>query len=416
VGWNATRRAWISLALILSGCTGVGRLAIQDERNLYNDVIHDSTTEQLLRNIVRAHFYETPSFFDVIEVDQTKTLQASLQGGSANIGATPVLGSLTPTLTAVDSPIIKYQPPSSSGYIQQVVQPIGLADIARLINSDVNISPLLDFSIDRLTPEYMDSFWAIDIIYALDAFGAIRIDTIEETAFKITLLPYGLLTPDDPSLKCLDGNHAQKIVARLWTNLIHMFGAPARMTLTLKIANPKQASAKPSGLKADGMVVTRSALGALRVAEAAEDHDLSTQSDIVFVDHEQADAIRAANGRSGCHTDQLYYLGDGSISIPQEWESQFELLRDSTWPNSRTSREIRTLGHRRAYIIVERSPVRPVDAYVAVWRKGEWFSISDQDQISKKNFALLGNLLIIQAAPPASPATQTVIAAGGTRQ
>ena len=94
--------------VVLIGCSGVGQLSIQEERNQYNDVIHDTGVEQLLTNIVRAHKYESPSFFDVSEVDQTKTLQANLQGGSSNIGAVLPLGALSSTLTATDSPIIKY--------------------------------------------------------------------------------------------------------------------------------------------------------------------------------------------------------------------------------------------------------------------------------------------------------------------
>src|SRR5579864_8458529 len=248
------RAIQILYCLTLAGCTGIGTLSIQGERNSYNDVIQETSTEQLLLNIVRAHDYEAPSFFDVVEVDQTKTLQGNLQGGSSNIGATTVLGALSSTLTATDSPIIKYQPPSSSGFIQQVVQPIGLANIGRLINSNANIAPLLRLSFDRLTPNYVDFFWAADIITSLDAFGAIRVDPITENAIKITIHPFGILTKD-PLLACLEGKGAQRTVAYLWRDLISMFGfRHGTSSIALNLSGSSQHGS---------VVVTRSALGAL---------------------------------------------------------------------------------------------------------------------------------------------------------
>lgn len=407
---SAFKAIHILFFLALVGCTGVGALSIQGERNPYNDVIHDTATEQLLLNILHAHNFETPSFFDVIEVDQTKTLQANLQGGSSNVGATAILGALSSTLTAADSPVIKYQPPSSAGFIQQVVQPIGLANVARLINSNVNISPLLRFSFDRLTPRYMDYFWAADSIDALDTFGAIRFDGIDDNTIKITLLPNGIFTlaaahnAGDKSLDCL--TKGRMTVATLWSNLSRMLGAPNQTTIPLKIASSR---------KQGSVVVTRSALGALRMAEGEI-------KDVTFVPSAEAEAIRKENQDSRCYNAQYYYLPDEEQypkherrSIQEKWETQFDLLTNSKWPSQEVSKNIRTMGHDRALIIVEKSPVRPANAYVTVFRKGIWYSIADRDEVSKKNFALLGNLLIIQAQAPTTPPTSTVIPVGGTK-
>ena len=392
---------------LLAECTRIGALSIQDERNSYNDVIHDTGTEQLLLNIVRAHYFETPSFFDVIEVDQTKTLQGNLQGGSSNIGNVAILGALSSTLTATDSPIIKYQPPSSSGFVQQVVQPIGLANISRLINSNVNIAPLLRLSIDRLSPAYIDYFWALDTIDALDELGAIRVDAIDETTIRIALFPYGVLTSSLSApvhykpLDCLDLNGSRQALQRLWANLVGIMGAPAQNYISLKLASNIKQRAR--------IIATRSALGALRMAEVGDAQDVS------FVSRPEADAIREENRNSQCFSEEYYYIGDDKGSIEAKWRRQYELLTQSSWPSLNASKDLRALGHSRALIIVEQSAVRPPDAYVSVLRKGVWYSIADGDTISKKNFSLLGNLLIIQAQPSASPPTPTVISAGGTK-
>src|SRR5271165_5016885 len=179
----------------LSACSGIGALSVRNERNEYNDVITDTTTEQLLQNIVRAKNYENPSFFDVIEVDQTKSIQGSLQAGSANIGAPLRLYSVASSATLTDSPILKYQPPSSAGYIAQVLNPIPLSSIAKFYNSNANLTPLLVFSINRLTPDFIDYDRAIDLIDFLDVFGAVNFEARPDGQLSLSRQSGGLLTP-----------------------------------------------------------------------------------------------------------------------------------------------------------------------------------------------------------------------------
>ena len=407
--------------VFLTSCTGVGQLSIQQERNQYNDVIHDTGTEQLLVNIVRAHNYESPSFFDVSEVDQTKTLQGNLQGGSSNIGAVVPLGALSSTLTATDSPIIKYMPPTSAAYIQQVIQPIDLASFAHFKNSNVPIEPYLRFAFDRLTPAYADFFRASAIISALDSFGAIRIDATSNDLIMIVLTPDGLIPSDAP---CLNYRPANTVVADLWRQLTQIFNQPdSARVITLRTPSSKS--------RAGQVALARSALGALRMAERDEGPD------VLFTDRSHAQEIRAENGidedeneagdkdgyaKNGSRTDclkgydiEFYYLPERDSSPRKKWTEHFNLLKPSVLSLDTRRQLFRSLGHKRALIVIEDSETRPSDAYVSVARNGHWYSISNRDRVSKKNFALLGNLLLIQARPPSSGPTPTVIAQPITR-
>ena len=412
--------------VVLIGCSGVGQLSIQEERNQYNDVIHDTGVEQLLTNIVRAHKYESPSFFDVSEVDQTKTLQANLQGGSSNIGAVLPLGALSSTLTATDSPIIKYMPPTSAAYIQQIIQPIDLASFAYFKNSNAPIEPFLRFAFDRLTPAYTDFFRASALISALDSFGAVRVEAPSSDVIEITFTPDGLLRGASPCL----GGPANMVVANLWRQLAQIFNQSVlTRTIVLRSPGPSpragQSSSRPGSGQSSGpgpgqpsprarpgqVALTRSALGALRMAEEDEGPD------VLFVDRLQADKIRAENLGTDCireHEFDFYYLPDEKGPPRAKWKKHFELLTSSSSLEERR-RELRDLGHRRALIIVEMSATRPSDAYVSIARGGLWYSIFSNDRVSKRNFSLLGNLLLIQARPPSSAPTQTVIGVPTTR-
>jgi hypothetical protein len=398
------RTAALLGCLFLISCTGIGHLSIQEERNRYNDVIHETGVEQLLANIVRAHNFESPSFFDISEVDQTKTFQGNLQGGSSNIGAMLPLGTLTSTLTATDSPIIKYMPPSSAAYIHQVIKPIDLGSFARLVASNVPIEPLIRFSIDRLSPAYTDYFRASALISALDSFGAIRIDALSDDRIAITLIKDGILTRG-AAPECLSDRPANIVVDDLWRQLTHIFNQP--------VTAPAIVLGHPSSKAQPGQVValTRSALGALRIA-VQNDH-----KDVWFAPRDQADAVRASNTTSKCFNQEFYYVDGPQGKSVEEWDKHFRFLKHQHPPLSldELRLKMRDLGHNRALIIVEDSATRPDDAYVSISRNGHWYSISNTDKVSKKNFALLGDLLLVQAQPPSTPPTPTVISAPTTR-
>ncbi len=395
----------------LSACSGIGQQSLRSERNEYNDILKDTTTEQLLQNIVRAHDIETPSFFDVIELDQTKSVSGGLQASSANIGAPLRLYSLGTTATLTDSPILKYQPPSSQGYIAQVLNPIPLSSIANFYNSNANLTPLLVFSTNRLTPDFIDYDPAIDLIDFLDAFGAINFEAMAGDQLLLLRQSSGILTPKaahmadprDNSLDCFPSRESPNaVVADFWSKLSRVFGQPGAPEIKLHSPGAKTTGGKVL-LTGGTVVLTRSALGSLRVAET---HDVG------FLNKEEAEQIIARNQKSRCFNHEFYYQDDkfSGRTIEQEWCERFRLA--SAGISEEVKAEERTLGHNRLLIIVQKTPDRPSDAYVSIRRGDLWYSISNDDKVSKMNFALLGNILIVQAQAPQQPPTATVIAAG----
>jgi (2Fe-2S) ferredoxin len=386
----------------LSACSGIGQLSVRSERNEYNDVIKETTTEQLLQNVVRAKYYESPSFFDVMEIDQTKSISGSVTSGSANIGAALRLYSLTPAVSMTDSPILKYQPPSSAGYIAQILNPISLASIAKFNNSNANLVPLLVFSTNRLTPDFIDYDRAIDLIDLLDTFGAINFEARPDGQLALVRKSGGILTPkaahmtDDPSLACFANRNPNMVVADLWTKLSIVFGQPGATTILLHTPDTKATGGT--------VVLTRAALGSLRLAEA---HDID------FVSKEEAERIVERNTKNSLCFNGEYYYTDNMVTgerIEQEWVDRVRLASGKS-DGEEVRDEERTLGHNRVLMIVEKTPDQPANAYVSVYRDGMWYSIADNDDVSKMNFALLGNIMIVQAQAPQQPTTQTVITA-----
>jgi hypothetical protein len=184
---NCVRALWVSNAILLSGCQFFGPQAIITGRADYNYVIHKTSAEQLLENILRVYNDEATLFMDVSEVDAQLTFNSSLVGGQTGIGAksgggmagavsgSSTSGNVTATLQYEEQPTIRYAPLQGMQLIQQISTPITVDSIAYLWGSDWPLISILNQVADQLTPRYMDYYAALNAIVDLDQYGAIII-------------------------------------------------------------------------------------------------------------------------------------------------------------------------------------------------------------------------------------------------
>jgi len=399
--------------VFLASCVSIGDSAIRSNRTDYNEAIHDTSVDQLLLNIVRVSKAETPLFMDLTEVDASNTLQTTIAGGPSNVGSpTGLVGAITGTASYSDAPITKYVPLTGYPLIQQVSLPVSLGSIAKLTNSNWPYSTLFYYSFQRLAPAYLDFYRALDTILALDSYGALSFDSPTENELVIRFQPDGNLgNPESFSrvnaadasyrvLSCSLSANTRIVTRQLWSKLkdIYKPSTDDRIVLGTAASKVKHVAVSP-----------RSALGALKEAET--DH-------ILFVNRDMAEEIRHANDSDPCHHGEFYYVPFplGAIEEYREkigdlWKRHFNAVYSHNDSSDRSREEFRFLGERRVYIIVEKSSQKPDDAYASIYKNGEWFSIADSDRISKQNFALLGQILTIQASPlPTSGTTPTTIA------
>lgn len=406
----------VSSLLALTGCITVGGTSVRTHRSDYNEAIHDTNVEQLLLNIVRVHDAEIPLFVDLVELDTSNTVSAGIAGGASNIGGRPgnsgaslfgTIGAITGTASVSETPIAKYIPLNGYPLIQQVSLPIALSSISKLTTSGWPDATLLYFSFQRLTPAYLDFYRALDTLLALDSFGAITMQSVSDQDLTITFQPTGNLSVPEENwraaveagrpLPCVPQNSAAT-VRMLWAKLKAMYGGGEGNKIVLGTPRIK-------GKHVD--VATRSGLGALKEAET---------SAILFAPREAADAIRAANAQDACNIGEFYYnpsdaasAADYPARVHDLWAQHFEAVYSHNEASESSRERFRFLGHHRVYIIVEVSEVRPADAYASVFKDGHWYSISATDRVSKQNFAVLSQILTIQAIPTADKSTPTTI-------
>ncbi|HZV04626.1 MAG TPA: hypothetical protein VE999_06020 [Gemmataceae bacterium] len=367
---------------------------------------------------MRAKNYETANFMDVAEADATVAFSGSVTGGTSNIGARAgtsgatlagQVGAVAGTVGYGDQALVRYTPVTGFPLIQQVSSPIAPESIVHMFDSDFPLGSILEMSVDRLTPGFADNYLAQDRIVLLDQYGAMVLssqqtgpqkprgrESSSENQELNLVLHNKALAPTASFTQCdvPDASADPGVnVTRLWTGLSSLYGiSPSARLISL------------AGNAHGGYFFrTRSAIGALKLAETPE---------IFIATPEQADEIIAANLAAPCrvggggHLANLFYFnepGEGAQdSIDADWRN-FLAQALETRIDNRLRQDTLNRDDRRIFILIERSSAPPSNAYVAIARGPYWYSIRLDDETSKANFALLNEILTIQAVPEQTP-------------
>jgi hypothetical protein len=170
--------------ILVGGCQTVGPRSIGMGRDRYNGVLHSTSMEQTMSNIVRAYNYEPPMFMDVTEIDASLQAGASASGGVNNIGAKPgamggtlagKVGTASGGVQYSENPTVRYQPLLGQALVAQLVTPVTVDALGQLYDSYWDTAALLDLSSAYLTPDYREFYAALNTIIELSHQGALEL-------------------------------------------------------------------------------------------------------------------------------------------------------------------------------------------------------------------------------------------------
>jgi hypothetical protein len=131
----------MAIALALDGCSSIGPGSVPRDRVDYANALSDSWKDQMLLNIVRLRYADTPTFMDVSSVIAAYTIQvAANAGATANIGV-PGNSTTLPNGTGSvgvaggynDRPTISYTPLTGAKFAKSLLKPIPPEAIFSLI-------------------------------------------------------------------------------------------------------------------------------------------------------------------------------------------------------------------------------------------------------------------------------------------
>lgn len=126
--------ALVWLGLLLLGCAGrLGPAAVRLSRSHYNMAAQETTAQELLMNLVRLRYRDTPYFLQIASLSTNLKLGGELSAG----GSLPSSGPRTVTLDGLvgyeESPTVTYVPLVGDRFVTQLLEPVGL-DVLMLLS------------------------------------------------------------------------------------------------------------------------------------------------------------------------------------------------------------------------------------------------------------------------------------------
>ena len=142
--------AWTSLSLFLGSCSVANR-AIRSDFTEFNTTLQFNQTQQMLLNVVRMHFRESPMFL------QAGSLTAAYESRvGANVGLNREQLVLSGSETEFDyafstKPTVSYSTVEGKNYVQQLLTEISPQTFCLLLRSGWPVEPLASLLIERVT-------------------------------------------------------------------------------------------------------------------------------------------------------------------------------------------------------------------------------------------------------------------------
>jgi hypothetical protein len=195
---NPVRRRFAVIAVMavlahVSGCS-IGPETVPRDRNGYGEMLGRSAREELLKNIVRLRYMESPVFLTVNSVVNQYSLDVLLTAGAAvNWGELDGSGtSLTGSGRYADRPTITYAPMYGKKFTETIITPIRAESVLTLIESGWRAETMLPLCVHSINgvrnrfyfgarQQQLDPQFAriVQIIGRLQAEGAMSLRLME---------------------------------------------------------------------------------------------------------------------------------------------------------------------------------------------------------------------------------------------
>jgi hypothetical protein len=389
-----------SVIFILSGCALQTKI-IERRHWQLNDTIRETHIEQLLLNIVRLRYDDTPYFLKISSISTQFAAEASTGAtGTLQEGASSILG-LSGGMAYSESPVVTWSLPDSRDLYSRLLAPMGADQLTSLMSAGWEPTRVLRVGIKKMnhlrnrefrvedrvfTPSTYDDFVKvlqlinelsredlIDLAYGVKSTmgaGKIPLDKLDTRAIPAGL-PYGLqfLTRDDPNVF-----------------------EPLKLSKPLFLRFSKQSDSDPRARRLRELLnlnPSKYSFGIVDTGNSGTEQLRSESGKVSQVFDPDTDMAEIVlNNRSMM---EVLYFASAYVQVPEAHLSSGAVrgggLIDHEW------------------LTIPMSSSEPSDAWVKVKYLGNWFYIGAYDLRSRTSFALLDALFesVVGNVPGANP-------------
>ena len=356
-----TGRNWrifiLTLLPIVQSCSYVGPNSVENDRRNYNDVLQETNNEEILLNLVRMKYVDTPSFINVNSITSQLSFSASTSlsvtktVNSIGDGLNSLAKTIAPSFTVTDSPVISYSPLQGDQYVRELLTPVTSALITLLVSSGSPLGVVLKMSIAR-----MNDVWNAPNASRPSPEMAPQFEQFDELIFNLNLLN-------------------------------------KNVQLSYSVVDKKSL---PTLRFEPGALATPPGKNVVRILNLAPGIDK-----FVFNSGDWVKKKNVINVQTRSVMGMLYLLSH-SVSVPPEheklgWVGKTLNADGSPFDWSRITKGL---------FVINVSSEKPSDADIMVKYRDKWFSVARNDLSTKKIFNIISLLLALQAGtndvkPPA---------------
>ncbi len=369
------------LLCCLAGCAPVGPQLTRDLSVAYNDAVQASGQRELMLNIVRLRYTDTPEFLSVssiaTEMHVERGLVVGAEVGKVEGGTTHV-GSASASFGYSESPIVTFTPRTDEKFTRQLVAPVSLDSLYLLIRYGWSIERVLLLTaeeINGLRNSTSREDRPADQSSGQQEFGELcaalrRLD--EDRMLKLE--HYMSWDPVSESIAA-DGLAASDLLqAEAEGYRLAMHGDPARLALSRAVKRYRM-TLQPSAAATNEWATLR------RLAGLGE---TQTQVPLESASPDVAERVGSLRIETRSVLGVLAYLSYGVALPPAHQE--------------RGLAEPEGSAHEFAgrLLTVRSSPTQPESAWLAVPYRDQWFYIDESDRNSRRTLGLLNSLMRLE--------------------
>lgn len=331
-----------ALITLLSGCANLSGKAVEGTRINYNVAIQKTADQQLLLNLVRLRYRDTPYFIEISSISSQLSYRAN---ANANTTLGPDVDNvgIGAGVQYTETPTISYAPLQGDEFVTRVLSPISLEQLILLSNSGWSLSRIMRVCVQRIN----------NLKNAPSASG---------------------VTPDlAPVYR--DFNNLTGLLRTLQQQDALSLGYEVRNKQTIPVLRLDAAAGDVRTVK--------------NVRQALNLHQSDTY-ELVNTPVNNRNNIIQINTRSLLGV--LYYLSQ-STDVPQSHKDSGKV----TITKYKDGRLFDWHDVTRDLFRIQHSVTPPTQAAIAIFYRGYWFYIDDADLESKSTFSFLSQLFALQA-------------------
>lgn len=381
------------VCLALTACAGLGSAKLSPDRLDYNNTVKTSSEQELLLNIVRLRYTDTPSSLAISAIaaqyETTKTLGVTpffaLSGDAIAHRATAILPQAQ--VSAAERPTFSLTPLDDQEFTRKLFTPIPLDGLIYLAKTTWPISTVFRLYLENMnwvsnaesasgpTPQYAPIYQSFK--EGIEALQKLQIQG---------MVVIGIENREDPIQQALPLNKlGDQMMAQALKN-----GYEVKLLPDGKSAKIVQKIQKPVLYIAPAAINSpevKTFTKAFHLKHGLHKYDITDQDIEPFSINEAQDKIEWLDLETRSLLQALYYVSHG-VNVPPEHLAR-GLARQTLEQNQQAFDWHAVVGD---LFTVYASQQRPSNAHTAVQYQNYWFYIDEADINTKSTFSLLMEL------------------------